>query len=152
MSLIFVDVEADRNSPCPGIGPGMTWFGAIEYETEETFMGLQANPKTKRASWEPTFIAFDTWLKQFEGRPIFVSDNPAYDWQWINYWFHHTIGRNPFGHSARRISDFYAGLVGNFYKTQEWKKLRITKHDHNPVNDAKGNLEAFKRLIKGEKP
>lgn len=152
MSLIFVDVEADFNSPCPGIGPGMTEFGAIEYESEETFYGLQANPETERATWGPTFVAFKKWLQQFKGRPVFVSDNPAFDWQWINYWFHHTIGKNPFGHSARRISDFYAGLVEDFYKTQDWKKFRITKHDHNPVNDARGNLEAFKRLLDGERP
>jgi len=29
--------------------------------------------------------------------------------------------------------------------------LRITPHDHNPVHDAMGNLEAFDRLLKGER-
>ena len=91
---------------------------------------------------------FAWWLKQFKGNPIFVSDNPAYDWQWINYHFHYNIGTNPFGHSARRIGDFYAGLVGDFKKASQWKKLRITKHDHNPVNDAMGNVEAFERMVK----
>jgi hypothetical protein len=76
-----------------------------------------------------------------------VSDNPAYDFQWINYGFDKYVGENPFGHSARRIGDFYAGLCRDFIKTQEWKELRITKHDHNPVNDAMGNLEAFEQLL-----
>jgi hypothetical protein len=26
----------------------------------------------------------------------------------------------------------------------KWKHLRQTPHDHNPVNDAKGNAEAFR--------
>jgi len=69
----------------------------------------------------------------------------------MNYGFHHAIGRNPFGHSGRRISDFYDGLVGDFGNSQAWKRLRITPHDHNPVNDAMGNVEAFERLLKGER-
>lgn len=165
MSLIFVDVEAGFDSPCPGVGlTGMTEFGAVEYQTEESFHGIKevvalwvptgplpSHPVEPSYSWYPVFVRFHTWLKGFEGRPIFVSDNPAYDWQWINYWFHICCGENPFGHSARRIGDFYAGLRDDFRETQKWKKLRVTKHDHNPVNDARGNLEAFKRMLKGER-
>ncbi len=56
-----------------------------------------------------------------------------------------------FGHFARRIGDFYAGLAGDFADSQSWKKLRVTPHDHNPVHDAMGNVEAFERLLKGER-
>jgi hypothetical protein len=62
------------------------------------------------------------------------------------YGFHHTLGRNPFGYSARRIGDFAAGLKGDFYAKQDWKRLRITNHDHNPVNDAMGNAESFRSI------
>lgn len=142
MPLIFVDVEA---GPAPGAGI-MTEFGAVEYTTRETFHGL--------GSSQETFVAFDEWISKVSGkkRPIFVSDNVAFDWQWINYYFWKWLHRNPFGHSGRRISDFYAGLVGDFYKTQEWKSFRVTPHDHNPVNDAMGNVEAFARLLAGERP
>lgn len=81
-------------------------------------------------------------------RPVFVSDNPAFDWQWVNDGFWRALGHNPFGHSARRIGDFYAGLCGDFHKTQEWKRFRRTKHDHNPVHDAIGNAEAFEEIVK----
>lgn len=102
--------------------------------------------------WSETMVGFEKWLKGFtNGNPVFMSDNPAYDWQWINYYFHHTLERNPFGFSARRIGDFYAGLVGDFRRSNEWKKLRVTKHDHNPVNDAMGNCEAFARMLKGDR-
>lgn len=46
---------------------------------------------------------------------------------------------------------FDEGLVGNFMDTQSWKKLRVTKHDHNPVHDAMGNVEVFERLLNGER-
>ena len=32
-----------------------------------------------------------------------------------------------------------------------WTELRITPHDHNPVHDAMGNLEAFERILNGER-
>ena len=142
MSLIFVDCEGNSGG-APSTGK-MTEFGAVEYKSRQTFYGKDNS--------QETFTAFREWLASVSsGRPIFVSDNPAYDWQWINYYFHLYFQENPFGHSARRIGDFYAGLCGNFYETQRWKKLRVTKHDHNPVNDAMGNVEAFERLLNGER-
>lgn len=99
------------------------------------------------------FQEFAAWLVDVGagGQVSFVSDNVAFDWQWVNHYFWKHVGRNPFGHSGRRISDFYAGLCGDFRRTQEWKRLRVTKHDHNPVHDAIGNAEAFDRILRGER-
>lgn len=160
MALIFVDCESD--GPCPGQGE-LTEFGAVEMRSRETFHGVlwEANPDPsnpaiplrtgKQFDVVKVYMLFDKWLGKFGGRPTFVSDNPAFDWQWINYGFHHTLGRNPFGFSARRIGDFYAGLRHDFYCKQDWKRLRKTRHDHNPVNDAMGNAEAFERMLNGER-
>jgi hypothetical protein len=96
---------------------------------------------------EPKIVmeSFADWLTQnSKGRPIFISDNPAFDWQWINWYFHTYLGKNPFGFSARRIGDLYCGMKMDAGLNAEWKKLfRKTTHDHNPVNDAKGNAEAL---------
>lgn len=139
MPLIFVDCEG--HGPAPGLNDDEHFeFGAVDYHTLETFHGVGATAET--------FQAFDRWLlKHGKARPVFVSDNPAYDWQFINYYFHLHLGHNPFGHSARRIGDFYAGLVGNWSETQKWKRWRKTKHDHHPVHDAMGNVEAFKEIL-----
>lgn len=163
MSLVFVDCEAYGG--CPAVGD-LTEFGAVEYTTRATFHGvlvasrpnplnpaepLPAGPVTQEKRVE-VFTAFDQWLAQHsEGRPIFVSDNPAFDFMWIADGFYRALGRNPFGHSGRRISDYYAGLRGDFYKTQQWKRLRVTTHDHHPVHDALGNVEAFARIQQGER-
>lgn len=72
-----------------------------------------------------------------------VSDNPAFDWQWVAAEFARAGLENPFGFSARRIGDYAAGLRANFRDANSWKRLRHTKHDHNPVNDARGNAEAL---------
>jgi hypothetical protein len=160
-NLVFVDCEA--TGPCPGLGE-LTEFGAVHYMSRETFHGVlfASQPSAENPAMSvivgagydavAVYAAFDEWIRSVvRGSPSLVSDNPAYDFQWINYGFHHTLGHNPFGHSARRISDFYAGLTGDWGNTQSWKRLRITKHDHNPVNDAMGNVEAFARIMNGER-
>jgi hypothetical protein len=152
MPMFFVDCEAA--GPCPVIGQ-LTEFGVVKYPDGESFHGWITNRKGDTPAEGREKLVFQNlydWLLTFGyDRNVFISDNPAFDWQWINYGFYKYQEFNPFGHSARRISDFYAGLCGDFSKTMEWKKLRITKHDHNPVNDAMGNMEAFKRLLAGER-
>ncbi|HYG66881.1 MAG TPA: exonuclease, partial [Anaeromyxobacteraceae bacterium] len=89
---------------------------------------------------------FERWVQQTsKGKPVFLSDNVAYDWQFINWYFHTYLGRNPFGWSARRIGDLYCGMVKDGFAT--WKHLRKSPHDHHPVNDAKGNAEALLAMV-----
>lgn len=158
-NLIFMDCEA--SGPCIGKG-NLTEFGAVAYSSMKTFYGdlrpsfilpATSGAKFDRVMQMDIFYQFDAWLKEVcKGfQPIFVSDNPAFDFPWINYHFHHLLGRNPFGWSARRIGDYYAGLTNNWRNASKWKKLRITKHTHNPVDDAMGNVEAFKRIEEGER-
>ena len=160
-NLVFVDCEA--TGPCPGKGE-LTEFGAVAYESRRTFHGVlfEAEPsaddpthsRITGTAFDPVVVfgAFEEWLRSVtDGRCVFVSDNPAYDFQWINHGFHHALGRNLFGHSGRRIGDFYAGLTGDWTNSQAWKRLRRTPHDHNPVNDALGNVEAFERMLQGER-
>jgi len=154
---IFVDVEARGVSPVRGI---MTEFGAVDYKTRQTFHGrlFEATPDPSNpaisivgervASDMEVATNFIVWLDSLgKDRPIFVSDNPAYDWQWVSGMFDRAGFDNPFGHSARRISDFWAGLQRDWNDTQSWKRFRVTPHDHNPVNDAMGNVEAFEHIM-----
>lgn len=162
---IVVDVEAD--GPCPGLY-SMVCFGAVCVEDfSKTFYGktrpleganyipdaLKVSGFTKEEHENFPYIAntmedFNKWLKNLaDGRLYFWSDNPAFDWQFINYYFNLLDYRNPFGYSARRIGDLYAGLTGRVFDSTGWKRLRKTKHDHNPVNDAMGNAEVLYELL-----
>lgn len=167
MSYIVVDVEADGPIPHKY---SMVCFGAVLVtpNLQETFYGQVAPVSDK---WIPealavsgfsreehekfphpsgTMLHFYNWVCNVsKGRPTFISDNPAFDWQWINYYFHTFVNTNPFGFSARRIGDLYCGMKKDAGKNSEWKKLlRKTTHDHNPVNDAKGNAEALLSMQK----
>jgi len=159
MSYVMVDVEAD--GPIPG-DYSMICFGAVLVEPElaRSFYG-QLRPISEK--WIPdalavsgfsreetlqfddpaqTMQAFADWLKvESDGRPMFVSDNNGFDWQFINWYFHHFLESNPFGFSSTNLGSLYKGMVKDTF--QNFKHLRKTRHTHHPVDDAKGNAEAL---------
>lgn len=163
-----VDVEADGQ--CPGLF-SMVSFGAVcnKGGRVSTFYSDVLRP-LDGASWDPAALAvssvsreeqlsglnafvvmfdFRLWIEAQltpGERAIFWSDNLAFDWQFINFYFHLTQQSNPFGYSGRRIGDFYAGVVKDVKAASKWKKLRTTKHTHHPVDDALGNLEALNKI------
>lgn len=145
----------------------MVSFGAVllDDDFELSFYG-QTRP-LEGAKWDPEALAisghsreehlafddpaevmanFAEWIKQVngKGRPIFWSDNNGFDFAYINYYFHLTLGRNPFGWSSRNINDLYKGLTVDMYSS--FKHLRKTKHTHHPVDDATGNAEALLQM------
>jgi hypothetical protein len=158
----MVDVEAD--GPIPG-DFSMISFGAVLVEPtlSRTFYG-KLRPVSDR--WVPEALAvsgfsrdetmsfedpkkvmerFALWLKEnATGRPMFIADNNGFDWQFVNWYFHHFTGKNPFGHSSTNLGSLYKGLVRDTSKN--FKHLRKTAHTHHPVDDAKGNAEAFLRM------
>lgn len=157
MTYILVDCEARGTSPVNGT---LTEFGAVTYQSHLTFHGVlfesapdPANPAVpiagqRVATDRHVAEEFTAWLGNVcSSRPVMVSDNPAHDFMWIAGMFDRAGLPNPFGHSGRRISDFWAGLHSSWTRTQDWKKLRRTPHDHNPVHDALGNAEALEQIL-----
>jgi hypothetical protein len=44
---------------------------------------------------------FAAWVKErSKRRPLFISDNNGFDWQFINWYFWHFTDGNPFGHTS----------------------------------------------------
>lgn len=155
----MTDIESD--GPIPG-DYSMVCFGAVVVRPglTDTFYGT-THPISDK--WDPealaisgfsreqhegfddpkqTMLKFANWIEEVSvGRPIFIADNNGFDWQWINWYFHHYLGKNPFGFSSRNLNDLWKGMQNDMFSS--FKHLRKTKHDHNPVNDAKGNAEAL---------
>jgi hypothetical protein len=163
MSYFMVDVEAD--GPIPG-DYSMVCLGAVLVEPalDQTFYGrlkpisatwLDEALKVSGFSREETLTfedprgvleRFAIWIRErSKGQPMFISDNNGFDWQFVNWYFHHFLGNNPFGHSSTNLGSFYKGVVRDTFKS--FKHLRKTKHTHDPVDDARGNAEAFLRIV-----
>lgn len=159
MSYIMVDIESD--GPIPG-DYSMICFGAVVVEEglERTFYG-QLRPISEKfipealavsgftreevmAFPEPAEVmrSFATWLASIsKDRLLFIADNNGFDWSFINWYFHHFLGKNPFGFSSTNLGSLYKGMMKDTFVT--FKHLRRTKHTHHPVDDAKGNAEAL---------
>jgi hypothetical protein len=133
-----------------------TFYGKIRPLTDQyrpdalAVSGFSRHEHEQFDNPQKVMVDFENWLlENSDGKPTFISDNVAFDWQWINWYMHKYCGRNLFGFSGRRIGDLYCGMMKDASKNQEWKKkLRITKHTHNPVDDAMGNAEALLAMQK----
>lgn len=161
----MVDVESD--GPCPG-KYSMVSFGAVIVEDpiKSTFYSklqpisdnyieeaLKVSGFTRGLTLtfndpKEEMVRFGAWLKKMLGnsKPMFVSDNNGFDWQFINYYFHVFVGDNPFGFSSTNLGSLYKGLVKNTRKN--FKHLRETRHTHNALDDAIGNAEAMNKILK----
>ena len=162
MPYIMVDIESD--GPIPG-DYSMICFGAVvvEPELKRTFYG-KLKPISEKfipdalavsgfsreeclAFEEPKIVMeqFRDWLTENgKGRLMFVSDNNGFDWQFINWYFHHFTGKNPFGFSSTNLGSLYKGMQKDTFVN--FKHLRKTRHTHNPVDDAMGNAEALLKM------
>jgi len=153
MSAFMIDIESD--GPIPG-DYSMVSFGAVlvEDNLSRTFYGkLKPISDISREEClsfndpKSEMERFAKWITETNhGKPLFFSDNNGFDWQFINWYFHHFTGENPFGHSSTNIGSLYKGMVGDMFKN--FKHLRETKHTHNPVDDAMGNAEALLHMKK----
>lgn len=159
MTYYSIDIEAD--GPIPG-DYSVICFGAVvvDQTLKKTFYGrlkpisdqwipdaLQVSGFSREQTMEfddPADVMsnFGDWVRATsDGRPMFVSDNNGFDWQFINWYFHHFTASNPFGFSSTNLGSLYKGLVKDTFKN--FKHLRKTKHTHHPVDDAIGNAEAL---------
>ena len=162
MPYFMVDVESD--GPIPG-DYSMISFGAVIVEPalDRTFYG-RLRPISDRFIPEALAVSghtrddvlsfddpqvviqsFRDWVKaNSRGRALFISDNNGFDWQFINWYLHHFVGENPFGHSSTNLGSLYKGMQKDMFVN--FKHLGRTKHTHHPVDDAKGNAEALLTL------
>lgn len=165
-----LDVESDGPHP---LDYNMISFGLVnvmnpEYRFHGRLAPLHMNdggvPEAREVSgvaWEEhkhyphpskTMKEALDWMLDCVGREephtfVLWSDNPAFDWQFWNAYCWRYLGKNPAGFSARRIGDLDAGRRQAPFNTNAWKKWRQTKHTHDPVDDALGNVEALRRII-----
>lgn len=165
--FIMVDVETD--GPIPG-DYSMIAFAAVVVEPElnRTFKryvrplagasfdseALAVGGFTRAETLsESRFIKpadamfeFREWIESLGlKKAIFIADNNGFDWQFVNWYFHHFLGENPFGFSSQNLNSIYKGLTLDCFAS--FKHLRKTKHDHDPLNDARGNAEALLHMM-----
>ena len=164
MTYVMVDVETDGPIPADY---SMICLGAVVVDNNlDKRFYVQLKPISEQ--WIPESLKisgfsrnqtqqfddpkevmekFSAWIEvSCAGTPLFISDNNGFDWQFVNYYFHHFLGNNPFGFSSTNLGSLYKGLVKDTSKN--FKHLRNTAHTHDPLDDAVGNAEALLHMIR----
>ena len=106
---------------------------------------------------------FEDWLKKnvsSESRPVFVAFNAPFDWMFVNDYFHHFRGANPFGHAALDIKAFYMGMTGVRWSATALEEVnaryRATDQlTHQALQDARDQAALFQQMLRerqGKKP
>jgi DNA polymerase III epsilon subunit-like protein len=159
MPYVMVDVEAD--GPIPGdysmiclgaviVEPGLarTFYGKLRPISDKFVpeaLAVSGFSRDETLTFDdPAQVMnnFRDWLAaECRGRMMFISDNNGFDWQFVNWYFHHFLGGNPFGFSSTNLGSLYKGMQKDTFVN--FKHLRKTKHTHHPVDDARGNAEAL---------
>jgi ribonuclease T len=104
---------------------------------------------------EEALQRFEEWLKSIVAarmQPIFVAFNAPFDWMFINYYFIHFLGHNPFGHAALDIKAFYMGQAAVPWSQTSWRFISPQYEEkpqltHHALQDALDQAELFKKII-----
>lgn len=90
-------------------------------------------------------------------RPVFVGMNAAFDWMFVNEYFHRYLGYNPFGHSALDIKAFYAGRTGARWSETSLRHI-VARYggapalSHNALADAVDQAALMRALLAEQPP
>ncbi len=99
------------------------------------------------------------WVKGVSGsaKAVFVGFNAGFDWSFVNWYFIHFLGENPFGFAPLDVKSYYMGLVGCGWEDTKSSRIRpeyqpAKPGDHNALTDARAQAEMFEKMLAAERP
>lgn len=171
---IYISVDVEASGPFPptysmlSIGacvvgaPGASFYAELKPISERVvteaikIVGkpLEHFSKCGRES-KIVMAEFEEWVKSISGgqTPVFVGFNAAFDWAFVNLYFHTYLGRTPFGIAPLDIKAYFMGLKG-----VEWEGTRSSRipamfkgpaaQTHNALDDARSQAQMFERMLR----
>lgn len=171
----YISIDIETSGPVPG-DYSMLTLGACAADDDTKTLYLEFKPlnenavpeaiqvsglsleKLARDGLEPAdaMRVLDEWIQNTTPKdctPVFVGLNAAFDWSFVNYYFIHFLGRNPFGFSAIDIKALYMGAAGCTWKQTSSSQIAKRLHpkrkgSHNALDDALYQAELF-QLTRG---
>jgi ribonuclease T len=170
---IYISVDVEASGPVPATYSLLSIGAVAVDDPDQTFyVELQpANDNLVPAAMEvvgrtlhdfaekgrppkAAMVAFRDWLARVAkfGRPVFVGFNATFDWAFVNFYFQHYLGENPFGFGGIDIKSYYMGMTGCTW--EDTRSSRMAKelkgnspHTHNALDDAIEQAEMFRRMM-----
>ena len=172
----FISVDVETSGPIPGeysllsIGACLVHQPQVIFEATLKPINTNFDPEALKVTGfsmddllvngepvEEALRRFANWVNSvtpIEVKPVFVGFNAAFDWSFINYYFHRFIGHNPFGFAALDIKSLYMGAQNSTWGETKSSlisaKLRPQlSGNHNALDDAKFQAELFRLIVRG---
>jgi ribonuclease T len=176
MDDAYISVDVETSGPIPG-EYSMLSLGACLVEDINRVFYVELKPTTRKAVPEALRVSgfdldalagtgeeprraiqlFSDWVHETVGNrgPVFVGFNAAFDWSFVNWYFHSFHGDNPFGIAPIDVKSFYMGLSGVAWKETTSRRLPLefqpaapTGVAHNALDDARRQAEIFRRMLR----
>jgi ribonuclease T len=170
----YISVDVEAAGPNPGNYSLLSIGACTLTEPRETFY-IEIQPVNDQITQEASLISqldlvdlqkhaappdqamsrFADWVSQVTAAgttPVFLAFNAAFDWMFVNDYFHRYLGYNPFGHKALDIKAFYMGLRGVAWSQTSMefladRYLAGQELSHNALSDAVDQARIFQQLL-----
>ena len=171
---VYICVDVETAGPIPG-DYSLLSIGACTIDVPVTTFYIELKPINEQVMPEAAqvhqlslprleiegvepkqaMVQFDAWLKDQAGpnhQPVLVAFNAPFDWMFINYYFFHYLGYNPFGHAALDIKALYMGLAGVAWRQTSWRFIdphfvQVKGLTHHALQDALDQAKLFNKLL-----
>jgi DNA polymerase III alpha subunit (gram-positive type) len=175
---VFISVDVETAGPIPG-EYSMLSIGACNVDDETQGFSCEIKPINQNADPKALEVSglslaqlqesgltpvdamkmFHAWAKSQASNDetlVFVGLNAAFDWSFVNYYFHKYVGENPFGFAALDIKAYYMGATGCAWSETRSSRLSADlkpqlHSDHTALRDARYQAELF-RLMRARVP
>ena len=175
---VYISVDIEAAGPIPA-EYSMLSIGACNVESPENSFYIELKPindhfipealsvsgfslnHLKISGTEPAegIRTFSRWIEDMAAGllPVFVGFNAPFDWQFINWYFHTFLGKNPFGINAMDIKAYYMGFSGSAWVDTSSSRLPswlqpLRRKRHNALDDALAQAEIFAKLLSARRP
>jgi DNA polymerase III epsilon subunit-like protein len=172
MKEIFISVDLETTGRVPG-EHDMYELGAVAVDDPSAAFGTEL--ALLGGAWVPEALAacgrtieelraidrppgdamreFARWTAAVAagGRPVFVAMGAAFDWMFVEWYFHRYGIENPFGHAPLDIKSYYMGMTGCSWDATRGSKIDPRfkpdlPHTHRALDDAREQAEMFRRM------
>jgi DNA polymerase III epsilon subunit-like protein len=172
MVEVYISVDIETSGPIPGkysmlslgacqVGHAERQFYAELRPTSQQFLPAamkivgRSLDEFAQIGQDPqeAMRSFRDWIaKTCEGGvPVFVGFNAAFDWSFVNWYFHTYLEDNPFGFTGLDIKSYYMGLTDCLWADTTLSRIASklksnSSLSHNALEDSVEQAKLFELM------